>query len=174
MPNPQEVATVVANGMTYNYFELIQIERRYDDVISHMRLQVAGNSSGSVGGAAPELMPLASAQGYLGGVPVISGQVCIRQAQYDKDAHTVLIVVASATQNLAASDGRRQPRALIRTIHFSRPPTRSRTRSASTSLWVGERRRRRRRFSAGCRTYWRNALPVHRASRRDAEFVSDR
>ena len=103
MPNPQEVATVVANGMTYNYFESIQIERRYDDVISHMRLQVAENSSGSVGGAAPELMPLASAQGYLGGVPVISGQVCIRQAQYDKDAHTVLIVVASATQNLAAS-----------------------------------------------------------------------
>ena len=57
MPNPQEVATVVANGMTYNYFKSIQIERRYDDVISHMRLQVAENSSGSVGGAAPELMP---------------------------------------------------------------------------------------------------------------------
>jgi prophage tail gpP-like protein len=104
MPNPAEVATVVANGLQYEGWEQIEIERKFHQTVSYMRLQVAEQSSGkAAGGETQELMPWDSAIGYLGGSPVITGQVCIRRAQYDKSSHLVLIVIASKTMNLTTS-----------------------------------------------------------------------
>ena len=104
MPNPVEIATVTANGMTYSGWTQIEIERSYEQVVSHMRLLVAEQSSGSAsGGANPELMPKDTAQGYLAGILAISGVVSTRQVSYDKDSHQTLIVVASQTQKLVRS-----------------------------------------------------------------------
>jgi prophage tail gpP-like protein len=116
MPNPALIATVVAGGQTYSAWESIEIERRYDDVISHMRLTVAefingpySNIATRLLGTTPgtwssvQLMPGTPAQGYLAGQLAITGQVCVRQAAYDKESHGVQIVVASSTQPLIPS-----------------------------------------------------------------------
>ena len=107
MPNPQEIATVVANGMTYTGWTSVQIERRFPDSISHMRLEIAEKSAGRPTGGARPLNVRDLAQGLLGGRQVINGKVTLRQATYDKDQHSVLIVVSSKTfvMNCSTVDG---------------------------------------------------------------------
>jgi prophage tail gpP-like protein len=103
MPNPQEIATIVANGLTYAGWTSVQIERRYPDSISHMRLEIAEHSSGRNAGGARPLNVRDQAQGYLGGRLVISGMVTVRQVSYDKDQHAVQVVVSSQTVRLSSS-----------------------------------------------------------------------
>lgn len=103
MPPPQEIATVSAGGRIYDAWESVQIFRRFGDVISHMTLVVAENSSGNLGGAALQLMPGMAATGSLGGKLAISGEVCVRQVSYDKATHSAQIIVASKTVALSAS-----------------------------------------------------------------------
>jgi prophage tail gpP-like protein len=104
MPNPQQIATVVAGGQKYSAWESISIDRRYNDVISHMRLRVAEltNKPGQ-GWSTLQLMPYTPAQGYLAGQLAITGEVSVRQAGYNKDDHRVEIVVSSNTAALNAS-----------------------------------------------------------------------
>lgn len=107
MPNPQEIATVVANGMTYAGWTSVQIERRFPESISHMRLEIAEKSAGRATGGARPLNVRDLAQGLLGGRQVINGKVTVRQASYDKGQHSVLIVVSSKTvvMNCSTVDG---------------------------------------------------------------------
>jgi prophage tail gpP-like protein len=107
MPNPQEIATVVANGLVYAGWTSVQIERRFPDSISHMRLEIAEQSAGRAAGGARPLAVRDLAQGLLGGRQVINGKVTLRQVSYDKGQHTVLIVVSSKTfvMNCSTVDG---------------------------------------------------------------------
>lgn len=103
--NQNLIATVVADGLQYNYWTSIEIERRYEDVIMHMRLRCSefADIRNANGIAALRLKPGDPAQGYLGDQLAITGQVCLRQATYDKDSHAVEIVVAGNTQALDTS-----------------------------------------------------------------------
>jgi prophage tail gpP-like protein len=105
--NPQEVATIGSNGLTYGGWQSVEISRRYGNSISHMTLEIAENSGGSPGGAAVKLMPNDVAQGFLGGKLAISGKVTVRQVSYDKAQHSTRIVVSSNTEvaNASTVDG---------------------------------------------------------------------
>lgn len=103
MPNPAQIATVIAGGQTYAAWESMEIERRYDDCISHMRLTAAEFVNKGQGFSSLQLMPGTAATGYLAGQLAITGKVCARQPTYDKNGHAVQIVVASLTQPLTCS-----------------------------------------------------------------------
>jgi prophage tail gpP-like protein len=114
MPNPLEIATVVAGGKKYSDWQSVQITKRYDDIIMHMQLTVAEKSqklsppfSILPGPAQQQLMPGVSAQGYLAGKLAITGQVCRRQPAYDKNSHLCQIVVAgkSMIADVSSVDG---------------------------------------------------------------------
>jgi prophage tail gpP-like protein len=103
MPNPQEVAVVVAAGQRYDTWESIEIERNYEKVVAEMRLIAAEPSNLSQGFASLKLKPHDPAQGYLAGRQVIDGYVWLRQAAYDAETHRVTIGVASRVQKSVIS-----------------------------------------------------------------------
>lgn len=108
MPNPTQIATVVADGQIYSAWQSIEISRRIESSISHMELTVAEFGGDGQGWSSLQLMPGMPAKGYLAGQLAITGQVSVRQAAYNAEAHLVRIVVASNTQPLRTStvDGR--------------------------------------------------------------------
>jgi len=106
MPNPTEVARVVARGQSYDIWTSIEVERFFGaPVVSQMKLAVAEVTSASATGAwsAIKLKPGDLAQGFLAGQLVISGKVVMRQAVYDASVHGVEITVTSHTQDLVSS-----------------------------------------------------------------------
>jgi prophage tail gpP-like protein len=103
MPNPTEVARIVAGGQIYEYWQSIEIERLFGTGVSYMRFTAAEPGNNSTGWAGLRLMPGDPAQGYLAGQLAISGVVETRQVAYDAKNHAVEIIVASYTQNTIAS-----------------------------------------------------------------------
>lgn len=109
MPNPLEIATVVANGVTYSNWTTVSIERTMafaSSLAFHMRLttaevEVDGASGNFPGG--PRLAIGDTAQGFLAGIPVISGIVTVRQAAFDANTHGVEIIISSLSQRVEVS-----------------------------------------------------------------------
>lgn len=104
-PNLNLIATVIAAGQKYTTWESIEIEKRYEDVFVHMRLECAEmvDVRGASGLSALRLKPGDPAQGYLGDQLAVTGNVSLRQTTYDKNTHSVFIVVASQTNGLSPS-----------------------------------------------------------------------
>jgi prophage tail gpP-like protein len=103
MPRPEEVATIVAGGQRYEFWESVEIERYFGSSVSLMRFTAAEPGDSKHGWASLRLMPGELAQGYLAGQLAISGVVQIRQAAFDAKNHAVEITVASYTQETTAS-----------------------------------------------------------------------
>ena len=114
MPNPKEIASVSANGQSYDIWQSIEISRDVGMGVSLMRLAVAenvptnGSASARFGEPGPgwpalRLAPGMPAQGYLGGVLAISGYVTVRQAFCNAAMHGVEITVTSHTQDVVSS-----------------------------------------------------------------------
>lgn len=102
MPDPSLVATIIAGGSVYDYWQSLEIERVALEAVSYMRFSCAEMTS-KRGWNNLRLSVGDSAQGFLAGRQVISGVVETRQVAYDPLSHGVEIIVASLTQNVIAS-----------------------------------------------------------------------
>jgi prophage tail gpP-like protein len=103
MPNPTEIATIVAGGKVYSHWQSVEVERIYGQAVSHFRFVTAEPGPTGDGWGELQLMPGIPAQVYLAGQLALTGVVQIRQAAYDAVSHSVEIIVASYTGGLPAS-----------------------------------------------------------------------
>jgi prophage tail gpP-like protein len=106
MPSPTQIATVIANGMTFSNWTTVQVERSYDTVVAHATLTAVEGpiKSGTMGPITPLRLSVGtSVQVMLAGQLAISGQITVRQPSYSADAHGVQLVVSSLTQNTTIS-----------------------------------------------------------------------
>lgn len=103
MFKPEEVATVVANGLRYEAWQTISVEGQYavgqNGVARTMVLSVAEVTDKPAGWPALRLKPGDVAQGYLAGQLAISGYVAVRQPAFDARNHALQITVISRAQN---------------------------------------------------------------------------
>jgi len=90
MPNPQEVASIVANDVTYRNWKTIEISRSVHELASYMKFSAAESEPGT-----PQLMPGNPGQGLLGGKLAITGNIIIRQVFYDAKNHGAEFVLIS-------------------------------------------------------------------------------
>ncbi len=100
MPNPNEIATIVAGGQVYQYWQTVEVEREYGNALDFARFAVAEIGSPTTGWITQRLAPGDPAQVLLGGRLVINGKVTIRQAAYDANKHAVEITVTSPVLSL--------------------------------------------------------------------------
>ena len=107
--SPDQIATIVANGQTYAYWTSVEIERSVGDGISHMTFTSAEISQNSESWANLKLGLWTKCQGYLGGQLAISGQIESRQVYYNKDTHSVQLVIMSFAQELTSSTVKASP-----------------------------------------------------------------
>jgi prophage tail gpP-like protein len=89
-------ATIVANGKIYPGWTSIEVWREYMLPTSYMKFTAAEDENFA---ASYSVVPGDPAQGFLCGIPVITGYVMTSQVVFDKGSHAVEIVVASQTQN---------------------------------------------------------------------------
>jgi prophage tail gpP-like protein len=101
MPNPNEIATIVAGGSIFSYWTSVEIERTFGTGVSYMTV-TCEEISNPAGAATLKLQPGDQATGLLAGQLAISGNVDVRQVFYDAKNHGVQIRVASLTQNTIA------------------------------------------------------------------------
>ncbi len=93
MPNPDQIATVIAGGMQYQYWQTIEVEREFGKAYDYARVSVAEIGSPTTGWLTLRLAPGVQAQVLLAGRLVINGTVTIRQAAYDPNKHAVEITI---------------------------------------------------------------------------------
>jgi len=103
MPSPDQIATVVANGLTYQYWQTIEVEREFGTPYDFARVALADIGTPGVGWSTQRLAPCNPAAAYLDGTLVINGTVTIRQVAYDANKHGVEITISSKTLNLNKS-----------------------------------------------------------------------
>lgn len=103
MPNPTEIATIVAGGKIFSHWQSVEVERIYGQAVSHFRFVCAEPGPTGKGWGELQLMPGIPAQVYLAGQLALTGVVQIRQAAYDSVSHSVEIIVASYTGGLPAT-----------------------------------------------------------------------
>jgi hypothetical protein len=115
MVNPAQVATVVANGMTFSNWTTVSIERTMafaSSLAFHMRLTAVEVEVNGASGNFPTARRLAigdTAQGLLAGIPVIGGIVTVRQPAFDGNTHGVEIIISSLSQRVEVSTVDAQP-----------------------------------------------------------------
>jgi len=90
MANPQEIASIVANDVTYNNWKSIEIWRSVHETPSYMKFSAAEPEPGT-----PQLMPGNPARGFLGGQLAITGNIVIRQVFYDAKNHGAEFILMS-------------------------------------------------------------------------------
>jgi prophage tail gpP-like protein len=89
MPNPAEIAKVVANGQTYQIWQSLEVHASFDETIDHAMLQVSELTSPSAVAAMQRLKPGDDADIYLAGNLVMKGTVYLRQGSMDADSQAV-------------------------------------------------------------------------------------
>jgi prophage tail gpP-like protein len=102
MPNPNEIATIVAGGSQFQWWTGIEIERTFGTGVSYMTL-TPEEISNPAGAVTKKLAPGDQVTGILAGQLAISGNVDVRQIYFDAKNHGVQIRVASLTQNTVAA-----------------------------------------------------------------------
>ena len=90
MANPQEVASIVANDVTYSNWKSIELWRSIHELPSYMKFSAAEPEPGT-----PQLMPGNPAHALLGGQLAITGNIAIRQVFYDAKNHGAEFVLIS-------------------------------------------------------------------------------
>jgi prophage tail gpP-like protein len=106
MADPQQIATVIANGMKFTNWTTVQVERSYDTVVAHAILTVVEGpiSSGTMRPiTALRLSVGTPVEVLLAGQLAITGQITVRQRSYSAETHGVQLVVSSLTQNVTVS-----------------------------------------------------------------------
>jgi prophage tail gpP-like protein len=104
MPNPKELAAVVANGQRYEIWTEIEVTRDVSDIIDHTLLTVAEISPETSGAiSALKLQPGDKCTVFLAGQKVITGMVYMRQAVLDPNNHQVQIGISSQAQAVMVS-----------------------------------------------------------------------
>jgi prophage tail gpP-like protein len=112
MPNPLEIATVIAGGLKYTNWTTVQCERSYDTVVAHCTLTVVEGpiESGSMGPITPLRLSVGTpVTVLLAGQLAITGQITVRQPSYSAETHGVQLVVSSLAQNLTVSTVKAEP-----------------------------------------------------------------
>jgi prophage tail gpP-like protein len=102
MPKASEIASIVANGQNFQFWETVEISRLVGESISYMRFTPAEPGNNSTGWAGLRLMPGDQAQGYLAGQLAATGIVVGRQVFYDATTRSCEITVASNVHELEA------------------------------------------------------------------------
>jgi len=113
MLNPQEIATVTAQGQNYKFWESVEVHREFGRPVSMMTLSVAETAQVSAEALSWTSLKLNVGdpiQGYLAGNLVLSGTVTVRQTAYDREGHGVQIVatgygLAVVKSTVSASPG---------------------------------------------------------------------
>ena len=100
MPNPSEIAVVVAGGSVYNYWQTVEVDREFGKTLDFARVTVAEIGDITHGWKTLRLQPGNPAQVYLAGIKVIDGKVTIRQVSFDPEQHGVEITIASSVLSL--------------------------------------------------------------------------
>jgi prophage tail gpP-like protein len=103
MPNPAEIALVIAGGQSYDIWQSLEVHREWGDPIAHALLTVAEISTPSALWTALKLKPGDQASVSLAGQSVIEGIVYLRQSAYDKQSHAVQIGIASKSHDVIPS-----------------------------------------------------------------------
>jgi len=102
MPKPQETAVVTIGSQKFDFWESVEINRRFGNPISHMRLRVAELGDLKHGWKSLRLAIGMMGTGTLAGQLCISGPITVRQASYTANTHSVEVVVSSITTRLNA------------------------------------------------------------------------
>ena len=100
MPNPNEIATVIAGGQVLQFWQTVEVEREFSQPVVYARVAVAEIGNPSQGWLTQRLAPGVPAQVLLGGRQVLNGAVIVRQAAYDANKHAVEITIADHSINL--------------------------------------------------------------------------
>ena len=109
MPNPTQIASIVANGMTFASWNDVVVERMYafkNTLPVHMRLRAIEPEVHGASGIFPVTQRLIvgdQVQCYLAGQLVVDGIVTVRQVSFDAEHHGVEIIVSSLAENVTVS-----------------------------------------------------------------------
>jgi len=97
-------AYIVANGQRVEGWEMVEINREHAVYYySYMRLRASENTDAGASPPTFSLYPGDPVNAYLAGQKVIQGSVMSRQVVYNKQIHSVEIIVVSPAQNLDAA-----------------------------------------------------------------------
>ena len=77
MPNPTEIATVIAGGQVLQFWQTVEVEREFSHAVVFARVAVAEIGSPARGWLTQRLAPGTPAQVLLGGRQVVNGAVTI-------------------------------------------------------------------------------------------------
>jgi prophage tail gpP-like protein len=110
MPNPLQIATVVAGGMKFDTWTEVIVEGSFalhQSLARHMTLTVVEPEVHGASGIFPIAHRLDigedNVQGYLAGRLAITGKVVTRQVSYDAHQHGVQIIISSLCQSCEVS-----------------------------------------------------------------------
>ena len=78
MPNPNEIATVIAGGQVLQFWQTVEAEREYSQPVVYARVAVAEIGDASHGWLTQRLAPGAPAQVLLGGPPMLENDGAAR------------------------------------------------------------------------------------------------
>ena len=108
MPNPQEIATLIVNGLRFEDWESVWVQVRWADAFSYFRFTAAERDPIFGLQGAPQWTKLQFKPGdtctvLLAGQLVITGFIETRQVAYDQDNHGVMLIGKSITAGAAKS-----------------------------------------------------------------------
>jgi prophage tail gpP-like protein len=89
VPNPAEVATIVAGGVKYDDWATVMVEDRYGDAYPRFNFTAVERDPDATNWTTLRFKPGDDCAIYLGGVLAIVGVILTRQVAYDGDNHQV-------------------------------------------------------------------------------------
>jgi prophage tail gpP-like protein len=89
----EEVATLIVNGMIYENWETVWIHWNFGEPWAQFRFTATEDVDQSFA----QFAPGDEFEAFLGGQPVMSGVILVRQTAYDKNSHTVVLQGVSLT-----------------------------------------------------------------------------